>query len=116
MMSVKNFQFPSGQLATDKDPDQIPNDFTLEQNFPNPFNPVTTIRYTVSDQQQINISVYDMRGNLVKNLLNSIQWPGVKMVQWDATDNYGAAVSAGVYLYKIQAGTFSETKKMIFIK
>ena len=116
MMSVKNFQFPSGQLATDKDPDQIPNDFTLEQNFPNPFNPVTTIRYTVSNQQQINISIYDMRGNLVKNLLNSIQWAGVKMVQWDATDNYGAAVSAGVYLYKIKAGTFSETKKMILLK
>ena len=116
MMSVKNFQFSSGQLATDKDSDQFPNSFTLEQNFPNPFNPVTTIRYTVSDQQQINISIYDMRGNLVKNLLNSSQWPGVKTVEWDATDNYGAAVSAGVYLYKIKAGTFSVTKKMIFLK
>jgi len=93
-----------------------PLEFALFESYPNPFNPVTTIRYAVSNQQQINISVYDMRGNLVKNLLNSIQQPGAKTVQWDATDNYGAAVSAGVYLYKIQAGTFSETKKMIFIK
>ena len=116
MMSVKNFQFFSVQLATEKDPDLVPNSLTLEQNFPNPFNPVTLIRYTISDQQQVNISVYDMRGNLVKNLLNSIQWPGVKMIQWDATDNYGASVSAGVYLYKIQAGTISETKKMILLK
>ena len=116
MMSVKNFQFASIQLESDSDSNQIPNDFTLEQNFPNPFNPITTIRYTVSGQEKINISIYDMRGNLVKNLLNSIQWPGIKTVQWDATDNYGVAVSAGVYLYKIQAGIFSETKKMILLK
>ena len=116
MMSVKNFQFSSGQLATDKDPDQIPNSFTLEQNFPNPFNPVTTIRYTVSDHQQINISVFDMRGNLVKNLLNSSQWPGVKTVQWDAADSRGNMVSAGVYFYKIRTGSFIQTKKMILLK
>ena len=116
MMSVKNFQFSSGQLATDKDLDQIPNSFTLEQNFPNPFNPVTTIRYTVSDHQQINISVFDMRGNLVKNLLNSSQWPGVKTVQWDAADSRGNMVSAGVYFYKMRAGGFIQTKKMILLK
>ena len=93
-----------------------PLEFAILENFPNPFNPITTIRYTVSAQEQISISVYDMRGILVKNLLNSFQWPGIKTVQWDATDNYGVAVSAGVYVYKIQAGIFYETKKMILLR
>ena len=93
-----------------------PLEFAILENFPNPFNPITTIRYTISAQEQVSISVYDMRGILVKNLLNSFQWPGIKTVQWDATDNYGVAVSAGVYVYKIQAGIFSETKKMILLR
>jgi len=57
-----------------------------------------------------------MRGNLIKNLLKSTQSPGLKTVRWDATDSHGNMVSAGVYLYKIQAGSFSQTKKMILLK
>ena len=116
MMSVKNFQFSSSPLTADEDIDQIPTRFALEQNFPNPFNPVTTLRYTVPEQELVNISVYDMRGNLVKKMVNTSQSPGIKTVRWDATDSQGNTVSAGVYLYKIQAGTFSQTKKMILLK
>jgi flagellar hook assembly protein FlgD len=57
-----------------------------------------------------------MRGNLVKKMVNTSQSPGIKTVRWDATDSQGNTVSAGVYLYKIQAGTFSQTKKMILLK
>jgi hypothetical protein len=116
MMSVQNFQFSSSPLTADEDIDQIPTSLALEQNFPNPFNPVTNLRYTVSEQELVYISVYNMRGNLVKNLVNTSQSPGIKTVRWDATDSQGNTVSAGVYLYKIQAGNFSQTKKMILLK
>ena len=116
MMSVKNFQFSSSPLTADEDIDQAPTRFVLGQNFPNPFNPVTTIRYELPDRKLVNISVYDMRGNLIKNLLKSIQSPGLKTVRWDATDNRGNMVSAGVYFYKIRTGSFIQTKKMILLK
>jgi hypothetical protein len=116
MMSVKNFQFSSNPLTADEDIDQVPARFVLAQNFPNPFNPVTTIRYELPDQNLVNISVYDMRGNLIKNLLKSTQSPGLKTVRWDATDSHGTMVSAGVYFYKIKAGSFIQTKKMILLK
>ena len=116
MMSVKNFQFYSSPLTADEDIDQIPTRFVLGQNFPNPFNPVTTIRYELPDRKLVNISVYDMRGNLIKNLLKSTQSPGLKTIRWDATDSRGNMVSAGVYFYKIKAGSFIQTKKMILLK
>ena len=116
MMSVKNFQFSSSPLTADEDKDQIPTKFALEQNFPNPFNPVTTLRYTVPEKEIVNISVYDMRGKLVKTLVNSFQSSGKKTVHWNGTDSRDNTVSTGVYLYKINAGIFSQTKKMILLK
>ena len=64
----------------------------------------------------VNIIIYDMMGRIVKTPVNSSQTAGFKSVQWDATNNQGEPVSAGVYLYKIQAGNFSQTKKMILLK
>ena len=116
MMSVKNFQFSSSPLTADEDIDQIPTRLALEQNFPNPFNPVTTLRYTVPEKEIVNISVYDMRGKLVKTLVNSFQSSGKKTVHWNGTDSRDNTVSAGLYLYKINAGIFSQTKKMILLK
>jgi flagellar hook assembly protein FlgD len=64
----------------------------------------------------VSITVYDMLGNVVNNLVNDYQTVGYKSVQWDATNNEGQPVSAGVYLYSIEAGDFRNTKKMIFLK
>ena len=64
----------------------------------------------------VDITIYDMLGNLVNNLVNTNQSSGYKSVQWNATNNKGKPVSAGVYLYKIQAGDFVDTKKMILLK
>ena len=64
----------------------------------------------------INITIYDMMGKVVKNLVRSHQRAGYKSVQWNATNNEGQSVSAGLYLYKIQAGDFVDTKKMILLK
>ena len=94
----------------------IPEVFSIYQNYPNPFNPVTTLRYDLPEDALVNITVYDMMGNVVKNLVNANQSSGHKSVQWDATNNQGQSVSAGVYLYIIEAGEFRQTKKMILLK
>lgn len=93
-----------------------PNLFDLKQNYPNPFNPITTISYDLFQDSFVNIVIYDMLGNVVKNFTGSNQSSGYSSIQWDATDNQGKLVSAGVYLYKIQAGDFTDTKKMILLK
>ena len=94
----------------------IPEQFILYPNYPNPFNPVTTIRYDLSEESFVDITIYDMLGNVVNNLVKTNQSSGYKSIQWDATNNQGEPVSAGVYLYKIQAGDFADTKKMILLK
>ena len=93
-----------------------PEKFVLHQNYPNPFNPTTTIKYELYQSSQVTISVYDMLGRFVKTLVNSTQEPGVKAIQWDATNEQGNRVSAGVYIYKLKAGDFMETKEMILLK
>jgi hypothetical protein len=93
-----------------------PEKFRLIQNSPNPFNPVTTLRYDLPEQSTVNIIIYDMLGRQVRTLLNQTQDAGFKSVIWDATNDYGKPVSAGVYLYKIQAGEFVQTRKMVLMK
>ena len=94
----------------------IPEQFILYPNYPNPFNPVTTIRYDLSKESFVDITIYDMLGNVVSNLINANQSSGYKSIQWNATNNQGKPVSAGVYLYSIEAGKFRQTKKMILLK
>ena len=94
----------------------IPNQYTFHQNYPNPFNPVTTLRYDLPENSHVNITIYDMLGRQVKNLINQTQDAGYRSVRWNATDDYGKPVSAGIYLYQIQAGEFVQTKKMMLLK
>ena len=96
--------------------DAVIRSFHLKQNYPNPFNPITTLQYNLPEDSFVNITIYDMLGNAVSNLLNANQSSGYKSIQWNATSNKGEPVSAGVYLYKIQAGEFVDTKKMILLK
>ena len=85
-------------------------------NYPNPFNPITTLRYDLPEDAFVRITVYDMLGKVVSNLLNTNQSSGNKSVQWNATNNTGQQVSAGLYLYSIDAGEFRQTKKMVLLK
>jgi len=94
----------------------VPITYTLHQNYPNPFNPVTTLRYDLPENAMINITIYDMLGREVKTLINQTQNAGYKSVIWDATNDYGKPVSAGVYLYQIHAGEHISTKKMVLLK
>ena len=80
------------------------------------FNPLTLINYKLPTDGLVNITIYDMMGRKVKTLVNGSQTSGYKSVQWNAKNNKGESVSAGVYLYNIQAGDFVDTKKMILLK
>ena len=94
----------------------IPEGFALHQNFPNPFNPNTSLRYDLLEQAQVTLTVYDMLGRVVTQLINTTQEAGYRSVQWNATDIHGKPVSAGVYLYQIRAGEFVQTRKMVLLK
>jgi hypothetical protein len=94
----------------------LPELYTLHQNYPNPFNPVTTLRYDLPKNSLVTIIIYDMMGREVKTLINQTQDAGYRSVIWDATNDYGKPVSAGIYLYQIQAGEYISTKKMVLLK
>ena len=94
----------------------IPTVYALKDNYPNPFNPVTTLRYDLPENSMVNITIYDMLGREVKTMINQTQEAGYRSVIWDATNDYGKPVSAGIYLYQIQAGEYMQTKKMVLLK
>jgi hypothetical protein len=94
----------------------LPGTYALHQNYPNPFNPETNIGYDLADESMVSLKVYDMKGTLVKTLLNENQSSGHKTVKWDGTSDLGQKVSAGLYLYRIQTDGFTSTKKMALLK
>ena len=94
----------------------LPKVFALHQNYPNPFNPKTIIRFDLPKESNVKILIYDILGRLTKKLIDNRQSTGFKSIQWDATNNYGKKVSAGVYLYRIEAENFRQTKKMVLLK
>ena len=94
----------------------LPITYNLYNAYPNPFNPKTTLHYDLPEDAMVNITIYDMMGRIVSNLVSSQQNAGYKSIQWDATNNTGQPVSAGVYLYSIEAGEFRQTKKMVLLK
>ena len=95
---------------------RIPDTHTLYSAYPNPFNPTTRLRYELSNSEYISINIYDLNGKYVKSLVNSIQGAGYWTIVWDATNNLGQPVSAGMYIYTIQAGEFRQTRKMVLLK
>ena len=94
----------------------IPDVFALHQNYPNPFNPVTQIRYDLPEDSYVSITIYDIMGRNIKSLVNTDQAAGYRSVRWNATNDLGEPVSAGMYIYMIQAGEFRQTKKMVLLK
>ena len=94
----------------------MPKEFALHQNYPNPFNPSTFLHYDLPEEGLVDITIYDMMGRVVKTLVNGSQTAGFKSIQWNATNDRNEPVSAGLYLYTIQAGEFRQAKKMILLK
>jgi hypothetical protein len=88
----------------------------LHQNHPNPFNPATVIRYDLADAARVDLRIYDVRGTLVRVLEARDRGPGRYEIGWDGTDDRGTRVASGVYFYRLQAGRFSATRKMVLLK
>ena len=98
------------------DGELVPETFALHANYPNPFNPTTTISYDLPKRSLVTIGIYNLLGKQIKTLVNQSQDAGNKIAVWNGTDDLGRQVSAGVYLYRIQAGEFSQTRKMLLLK
>lgn len=99
-----------------KNEDQIPSKFFLSQNFPNPFNPETNFNYHLPNPVNVSLKIYNILGQEIRTLVNQFQQAGTYAVRWDGKDNYGKAVSSGVYLYSINAGLINVTKKMMVVR
>ncbi len=93
-----------------------PQTFALNQNYPNPFNPTTNIRFSLPSEQHVRLEVFDMTGALVKTLLNEGVRAGNMQVTWDGTNSSGTKVASGMYLYRLNAGSFTSAKKMLLLK
>ena len=89
---------------------------SLSQNYPNPFNPTTTIAFSLATRGRVSVRVYNVAGELVRTLANGQHAAGPHAVTWDGRDEAGSPVSSGVYFYKLVAGSFSQTKKMVLLK
>ncbi len=90
--------------------------FALEQNYPNPFNPTTTIAFTLPVKVHTNLSIFNLRGKLVRTLVNEVLTEGQKQAEWDGRDARGNPVTSGVYFYRLEAGSKVMTRKMVLIK
>jgi hypothetical protein len=89
----------------------VPAEFLLTQNYPNPFNPSTKIKYSIPQSSQVTIKVFDILGNEIETLVNEDKPAGTYELTW-----YAEQLPSGIYFYKLQAGNFIETKKMILLK
>jgi len=102
--------------TTLKNQKEVVREFALIQNYPNPFNPSTTINYAIKETVYVSLSIYDLKGQKIRTLINAFQNSGYKSVIWDGKNDVGKFVSNGLYLYRLSAGNFVQVRKMIVLK
>jgi len=107
---------PTFAVSVDEDDDLKPYRYSLSYNYPNPFNPMTTINYSIEKRTMVNISVYNMLGQKVNTIVNEIKPAGEYVAYWSGKGADGHEVASGVYLYKLQTDEYVETKKMMLLK
>jgi hypothetical protein len=115
LLSVSNAGIPK-----EYDPVEVsvstPRTFKLHPNYPNPFNPETTIKYEIPRQEKVRILIYNVLGQVVKELVNDNKKSGYYTIKWHGTDNLGRQAASGIYFYRINAGKFNLTRKMVLIR
>jgi len=110
------------EIPVDYGKTSVPKTFELSQNYPNPFNPTTTIKYSLSsvgdgaETLPTTLRIYNVLGEVVRTLVDEPRSPGIYYQVWDGKDDQGKEVASGIYFYRLKAGKFSETKKMVLLK
>ena len=94
----------------------MPNGYALLNNYPNPFNPETSINFIVPKMSRVMLAIYDILGRKIRTLLSETKAAGSYNVTWNGKNNQGQPLASGLYFYKLQAGEFSATKKMMLLK
>ena len=94
----------------------LPQEFALRQNYPNPFNPATTITYQLPSEEAVSLSVYNPAGQKIRQLVRDVQQAGVHSVLWDGRDDAQISVASGYYFYRLEAGDFQQTQKLLLLK
>lgn len=115
-MYVDDFKFELLSPTSVQLEDGTPVAFKLDQNYPNPFNPNTTIEFSVHISNEVELVIYDIFGQKIKTLEKDFYNRGTYQSSWDGTTEEGIKVSSGTYIYKLSAGTFTQSKKMILLK
>jgi hypothetical protein len=98
------------------DEDKVVKDFLLGQNYPNPFNPSTEIKFHIARQSFVSLKIYDLLGREIKTLVSEELDNGVYIVDWNGDNNFGEKVSSGIYFYRIEAGSYINSRKMLLLK
>ena len=109
----------NSNVTSVEDPAGIPENFSLEQNFPNPFNPSTVINYTIPQSANLintRLEIFNLLGQKVRTLVNTKQPSGTYTVTWNGTSDSGELLATGLYVYRLQAAEFVDMKKMLFMK
>jgi hypothetical protein len=106
----------SAGTVTDAGPPAMPSSFALHQNVPNPFNPTTRIRFDLPEAADVRLAIYDVSGRKIRELASGATAAGAREVTWDGRDAAGRAAASGIYFYRLDAGRFTQTRKMILLR
>ena len=114
--SIQQILFQSSITAVTNQSSRLPEQFAVSQNYPNPFNPSTIINYALPKSSLVTIKIYNMIGQEAKTLVNGELEAGNYTAQWNGDDNFGRTVASGVYIYRVVAGQYVKSLKMMFLK
>ncbi|MBN1348647.1 T9SS type A sorting domain-containing protein [candidate division KSB1 bacterium] len=115
-LNDQNFVLSEGSGVNPFENSTIPRAFSVFQNFPNPFNPTTSINYTLPEKTQVQVTVYNVAGQFVANVINAVQEAGIQTVQWDGKNQAGVNMPSGTYFYRITAGKQNAIRKMLLVR
>ena len=116
VLPIECLQLQDPTDAGDPGVQNVPRRTALHQNAPNPFNPMTTIRFDLARKGPLRLHVYDVAGRLVRTLIDDTMEPGMHQTVWNGQDDAGRQVSSGVYLYQLLAGEFRGTRKLVLLR
>ena len=116
VQNVEYIDYPSIPVSVGEPVNGVPTTFGLSQNYPNPFNPSTSINFAVSQQSFVSLKVFNLLGQEVSTLVSETKGVGLYDIEWNGKDDNGIDVPSGMYLYKMIAGTFVETRKLMLLK